>query len=701
MARSIDSVRNVALVGHGHVGKTTLADLLLYKSGVNTRAGSVDEGSSLVDTDDDEKERKHSITSTVVHFDHSGKHVNLIDAPGMPDFVGQVMGSLRAVETAVITISAPAGIEVNSRKTFQHAGNAGLARMIVINKCDADNVRFTELIENIRETFGPACALFNVPVGLGSDFHGVVSTVTVPASVPDGCVVDPKIANQQVVDSAVEADEELMERYLEDGQISAEELADAIRKSVAAGTLIPVYCLSAKNDLGVQEFLDALVKYAPAPNAIPRTAEKGEETITLDPRADGPVIARVFKTRIDPFVAKMSFLRIYSGTLTKDCSLHNERTGKAMKISQLLDVQGSHTEQVADAGPGEIVVIVKMDDLHTGDTLTRGADGIVLPAIPFPTPMIGLAVEPKSQADQAKISGALQKIEEEDPTFHVRRDNQTKEMVMNGMSELHLQLIQNRLHHREKVDVITHQPKVPYRETISSSAEGHYRHKKQSGGSGQFAEVHLRVAHCPQGIDPETYFTRDNFESLREYHYDPVLNSCFCDCVSGGSVPNQYIPAVEKGIKERMDQGIIAGYQVQDIVVCLFFGKDHPVDSNETAFKTAARMCLRDVALQARPTLLEPIVEMEITVPSDKIGDITSDLNTRRGRMEGMDEAPGGFTVVKARAPLAEVMTYARNLSSVTGGQGSFSLEFSHYEMVPPNEQAKIVAAAKKADDEG
>ena len=314
--------------------------------------------------------------------------------------------------------------------------------------------------------------------------------------------------------------------------------------------------------------------------------------------------------------------------------------------------------------------------------------------------MIGLAVEPKSQADQAKISSAVQKIEEEDPTFVIHRDAQTKEMVMNGMSELHLQLVQNRLHSREKVDIITHQPKVPYRETVNGSAEGHYRHKKQSGGSGQFAEVHFRVSACPHDIDPEEYFVKSRFESLRKFHYNPELNSCFVDRVSGGSVPNQFIPAVEKGIKERMEQGVIAGYRIQDLVVELFFGKDHPVDSNETAFKMAASMCLRDLFQKAKPTLLEPIVSLEISVPGDKIGDITSDLNTRRGRMEGMEEAPGGFSTIRAKAPLAEVMTYARALSSMTGGQGSFSLEFSHYEMVPPNEQAKIVAAAKKQEEE-
>lgn len=700
MARSIDSIRNVAFVGHGAVGKTTLADRLLFKTGVNSRAGSVDEGTSLLDTDDDEKERKHSITSTVVHFDHEGRHVNLIDAPGMPDFVGQVIGSLRAVETAIVTISAAAGIEVNTRKTFQYAGDAGLARMIVINKCDADNIRFKELMDNIRELFGPACALVNVPVGLGSAFSGVVSTVNVPDNVPDGCVIDPKTANQQVVDAAVEVDEALMERYLEDGEISQTELAGAIQKAVAAGTLIPVFCLSARKDIGVDEFLNGLVEYAPAPAAIPRVARKGDEPVTLKQTADGPLVAQVFKTRIDPFVAKMSFLRIYSGTLKKDASIRNERPGKSMKVGQILDVQGAHTEQIASAGAGEIAVIVKMDDLRTGDTLTQGDDGMVMPPIPFPMPMIGLAVEPASQADQAKISSALQKIEEDDPTFVVRREAQTHEMVMNGMSELHLQLIVKRLQSREKVNVVTHQPKVPYRETVNGKAEGSYRHKKQSGGSGQFAEVHFRVSHCPQNVNPEEYFTKENFEGMREYHYDPVLNSCFIDSVHGGSVPNNFIPAVEKGVKERMEKGIIAGYQVQDIVVELFFGKDHPVDSNETAFRIASSMCLRNVAQEAKPVLLEPIVNIEITVPSDKIGDITSDLNTRRGRMEGMAEAAGGFTIVRAKAPLAEVMTYARSLSSMTGGQGSFTLEFSHYEMVPPNEQAKIVAAAKKADEE-
>ncbi|MBL8848682.1 MAG: elongation factor G [Planctomycetaceae bacterium] len=695
---AVEKIRNLTLVGHGAVGKTTLADMMLFKAGANTRAGSVDDHTSLLDTEDDEKERKHSIVSSVCHFEHNGAHINLIDCPGYPDFVGQAIGSLRGVETAVIVLSATSGIEVNTRKMYQQAEAAGLARMIVINRCDGDNIRFPQLIESLRETFGSACALMNVPNKVGHDFSSVVSTIDASAS--GETVVDVKAAGQQVLDAAVEADEFLMERYLEGGELTPDEVSHAITKALEDGTLVPIFCTCAKKGIGVPELMDAIARFAPSPVAYTRNGKKGGEEVKVEPKADGPLVAQVFKTRIDPFVAKMNYLRVLSGTLKKDASVHNERTGKTFKIAQIMELQGNQTHPVTDVGPGEIVAVIKVDDLLTGDTVTHGIDGLVMPPLKFPTPMIGLAVEPKSQADQAKISGALHKMEEEDPTFHVKRDAQTKEMVMNGMSELHLQLIQKRLHHREKVDVITHQPKVPYRETVNGAAEGMYRHKKQTGGSGQFAEVHFRISHCPQGINPEEYFTDTRFPSLRRFHYDAANNSCFIDRVTGGSVPNNFIPAVEKGVKERMEKGVIAGFHVQDVVVELFFGKDHPVDSNETAFKTAASMCFKEVFQQAKPALLEPIVLMEITVPGDKLGDITSDLNTRRGRMEGMDGAPGGYQVVRAKAPLSEVMTYARGLSSMTGGQGSFHLEFSHYEMVPPNEQQKIVAAAKKVEEE-
>ncbi len=698
----VEDLRNVALVGHGAVGKTTLADLMLFKSGIGSRPGSVADGTSLLDIDVDEIERQLSISSTMVHLEHNGKRINLIDTPGYPDFIGPAIGALRAVETAIIVISAGAGIEVNTRRVFGFAGEAGVGRIILLNKCDMDNVDFEGLVKTLQEAFGPACVPLNVPVGIGADFSGVVSTLNVPESIPDGVGADPVQINQTVMDAIVEADEELMERYLEGEELSVDEVAGGISKAIASGTLIPILCSSSKGDVGVAEFMDVIASFALSPAELPRTAGNAEgEDVTLQASAEGPLIAQVFKTRIDPFVARLSYLRIFSGQLNKDESIENSRSGKSVKIGQLLDVQGGKQDPIEQAGPGDIVAVVKLEDLKVGDTLRKNGGRLQMPAISFPPPMIGLAVEPKSQADQQKISGALQKIVDEDQTFKLNRDAQTKEMVMQGMSELHLQVVQERLLKRDKVGVTTHQPKIPYRETVTASAKDFYRHKKQTGGAGQFGEVHFRISACPRDVDPEEYFTKAHFENLRKYDYDPGLNSCFLDRVTGGSVPNNFIPAIAKGIKERMEQGVLAGYQVQDVVCELFFGKDHPVDSNETAFKTAASMCFRKVFEQAKPVLLEPIVSVEITVPSDKLGDITSDLNSRRGRMEGMDGASGGFQILRAKVPLAEVMTYARSLSSMTGGQGSFTIELSHYEVVPPNEQSKIVAAAQKAKEEG
>ena len=696
----IEDVRNVALVGHGASGKTTLADLMLFKAGVATRAGSVDDGSSLLDTDDEEKEHKYTISSALAHIDHNGKRINLVDTPGYPEFIGHAIGALRAVETAVVVINAGAGIEVNTRRTFSRAGDAGVGRMVLLNKCDQENLDFGNLLGMIQESFGPQCIPLNVPVGLGSKFSGVVSTLNVPAEVPGDAQADPKELNQTVMDAIVEADEELMMRYLEGEQLGPEEVAGGVAKAIAAGTLIPVFCTSSKTDVGVTEFMDALAAYALAPTHLTRTAvnEAGEE-VAIKQSADEPVVAQVFKTRIDPFVAKMSFVRVFSGTMKKDSTLTQAGHSRSVKVSQLLEVQGGKNTPVDEISAGGLCALVKIDELHVGDTLTKDGS-LTMPSISFPTPMIGLAVEPKTQADQQKISGALQKIVDEDPTFKVNRDSQTKEMVMYGMSELHLKLIEERLAHRDKVHINTHQPKIPYRETVMGAAEGHYRHKKQSGGSGQFAEVHFRIAALPREVDPEEYFTKDRFASMRHYHYDPDLNYAFVDRVTGGSVPNNFIPAVEKGIRERMEKGVIAGFQVQDVTCELFFGKDHPVDSNETAFKTAASMCFRNVFQEAKPALLEPIVTIEITVPDDKLGDINSDLSTRRGRPEGMESAPGGFQIIKAKVPLAEVMTYARDLSSMTGGQGSYTLEPSHYEMVPANEQQKIVAAAHREEEE-
>lgn len=696
-----EQIRNIVLVGHGAVGKTTLADQMLYKAGVGTRPGSVDDGTSLLDTDDEAKQHHFSISAAMVHFEHHGMRVNVIDTPGYPDFVGQVISAVCAAETALITINASAGIEANTRRTFDLAGKAHLARVIVLNKLDQENVDFASLVETLQESFGTNCIPLNVPCGAGAKFKGVKTTLVTGNPEQNGCVVNPALYASAVMDAIVEADDELMERYLEGDQLEAQEVLGGINKAIAQGTLIPIFCVSAKSGIGVPELMDAIADFALAPGELVRHAVADGQDVEVNSTTDAPLVAQVFKTRIDPFVSKMSFIRVLSGTMTKDSMVKDMRTGKGIKIHQLLDVQGGQVEAVDEAHAGDVVVVAKVDEFQIGDTLVGADRSFTLPTIEFPTPMIGLAVEPKSRNDQQKISGALHKIEEEDPTFRITRDPQTHEMVMRGMSDLHLQIVQERLHKRDKVDVVVHAPKVPYRETCVGKAEGSYRHKKQSGGSGQFAEVHLRVYALPRDLDPETYFTKQQFESLRDYHYDKELNFAFLDCVSGGSVPNQFIPAVEKGIRDRMEKGVLAGYQVQDVAVALFFGKDHPVDSNEAAFRMAGSCCFRDVFLQAKPCLLEPVMHLEVTIPGDHVGSVTSDLNTRRGRMEGMDPLPGNMTIVQARAPLSELMTYARSLSSMSGGQGSFTMDFSHYEQVPAHEQQKIVAAAQmKHDDE-
>src|SRR5262245_36186209 len=698
----VDDVRNLALVGHGASGKTTLADLMLVKAGAASRAGSVDDGSSVLDFDEEEKQHKYTISSSLVNFTHDGKAFTVIDTPGYPDFIGQAIGALRAVETAVIVINASAGIEVNTRKTFALAGNDGLGRIIVLNKLDLENIRFPELIASIQEIFGKKCVLMNVPNGLGTGFTSVVSTLHVPEKAPPGMPVQPADVTQSLMDAIVDADEALMERYLEGAQFSDEEIAHGIEHAIAVGTLIPIFCLSAKTGVGVVEFMTAVAEDGLTAADIPHKAKTatGEEK-PIEIREDGPFIAQVFKTRIDPFVSRMSYIRIFEGKIAKEGTLQSVRSGKTLKVANLFRIQGGQQEPIDSASAGDIVALIKMEDLQVGDTLTDGkSPPVTLPPLKFPTPMIGLAVEPKSRNDQTKISPALHKIEEEDQTFYTTREAQTHEMVMRGMSDLHLKIIEERLHRREKVDVLTHPPKIPYRETVNGAHEGMYRHKKQTGGAGQFGEVHLRVSHLPQGLNMEEYCTKARFESMRRFAYHPEINYVFIDRVSGGSVPNQLIPAVEKGIIDRISKGVIAGYQVQDVCVELFFGKDHPVDSNENAFKTAGSMCFKQEFALAKPVLLEPIVKIEITVPGDKFGDITSDLNSRRGRVEGMDTVGGGFQVIVAKVPLAEVTTYARSLSSMTGGRGSFTMEFSHYEIVPGNEPAKLVAAAGKPKDD-
>jgi elongation factor G len=708
----VDDIRNLALVGHGAAGKTSLADALLFKAGAVDRRGSVDDGTSVSDYDDEEKKRHNSIDTSVLHLEHQGKQVHLLDTPGYPDYVGAALAALPAVETALIVVSAPNGVEVNTRRMFNEAGRRGLARILVINKMDADNIKFDSLLKNLQDTFGKGCTLFNAPVGQGAQLSGVVSVLNPPDKAPAGCPVDLAAARSKLVDAIVEADDQLMEKYLMEGTVTAEELEAAIPKALAAGTVIPVFCTSAKKDIGITELLDALGRYALSPTqGKKRTAVKGSgdkaQEISLEPNESGEFVGQVFKTLSDKFVGNLSFFRVYSGKLTGEQALANARTGKSSRTGGLLQMQGKTQKTIPEAIAGDIVAVAKVEDLGIGDTVGASASTPKLARPSFPTPMFGLAVEPKSRGDEQKISGSLHKIADEDPTFKVTRDAQTKELVITGMSQLHLDMVQARLKRRFDLEIVTKEPKIPYRETIQVPAEADYRHKKQTGGRGQFGEVHLRVYPLPREIDSEEKFfeqfaNKSKFEKLRidSTHYEPEHNFGFIDHIVGGTIPNQFMPAVEKGCKELLERGALAGFRIQDVAVEIHFGKDHPVDSSEQAFKTAGRMAFKKAFLAARPVLLEPIVDLEVTVPSKYTGAILGDLNTKRARIENQDSLPGDLAVISAKAPLAEVTRYAAQLGSITQGQGSYTMEFSHYDTVPGNVQQQIVSKAKVAADE-
>jgi elongation factor G len=688
-------IRNLVICGHGSAGKTTLVDHMLTESGAVKANPSVDAGTSICDFEEEEKHHKHSIEAKVVHFDHQGKRVHLIDTPGYPDLVGQMIGALRGVETALIAVDAHSGIKVNTRRAWQEAGKAGCGRIVVLTKLDTDNIDLPGLVESIKESFSTHCALVNVPLGLGESLRGVASVLDLPADL-EGAVIDPRELHEALVESIIEVDEAVLERYFEGEVPSSEELHRLLVQAIASGALTPILCLSTKKNIGVRELMDFIAAAAPPPTAVPRHATKDGEQVELTADPAGPLAAQVFKTRMDPFVQRLSFIRVYSGTLKRDSTVVSPQVRKGVKVAALLEMQAGDSKPVDQAGPGSIVAVAKCEDLHTGVSL----GDFVLPPLAFPNPMVGLAVAPKNRGDEAKLSGALHKLTEEDSTVRMEHDPETKEMVLTGMSELHLNLLRERLKRRDHVEIDTHEPKIPYRETIQANGEGSYRHKKQSGGAGQFGEVHIRMYPLPEGVNIEEYATKQRFPQLKAVHYHKDAHFLWLDSVVGGSIPGNFMPAIEKGFLERIKKGVVAGFPIQNVCVEVFFGKDHPVDSNETAFRIAASKAFAQVFKECRPGLLEPMVNLHITVPADNVGDVSSDLSGRRGQMVGMESSGGGMTTVEAKAPLSEVASYARTLSSMTGGQGSYTLDFSHYEVVPGNVQQDIISKAKLKEEE-
>jgi elongation factor G len=706
----VENVRDIALVGHRAAGKTSLADALLFDAHAVDRLGNVDDGTSVADFDEEEHKHHFSIDTHVLHADHDGKHLNILDAPGSPDFIGAALEALSAVETAVVVVSAVNGIEMNTRRMFQEATTLGLSRAIVINKLDADNVDLPTLVQSVQAAFGKNCVLFNVPDRVGPGMREVHCLLDPRQILPPSVPVDVPASRSQLIEAVVEADEALLEKYLSEGQVTLAELEADITRAMDAGTLVPIFCASAKKDKGVRELLDALSRYGLSPSFARKRLEglqvgTNGSSHQIEPTEQEEFVAQVFKVVNDKFVGHLSFIRVLAGKLQHNHNVVNLRNGQTLRVGHLLEAQGKTTQQVHEAGPGDIVAIAKVEGLEIGDTIAYTNHAPKIPLPHFPTPMFGLAIEPKTRGDEQKISVGLHKLASEDPTVKVTHDAQTHELVISGVSQLHLDIIRERLKARFSVDVNTKEPKIPYRETINGDGVGDHKHKKQTGGRGQFAEVHLRIYPLSRDIKTQQqceseFANKSRFEKLRSVHYDPAFNFAFLDHIVGGTIPNNFIPAVEKGCKEMLERGVLAGYRIQDCAVEVHFGKYHDVDSSEAAFKTAARQAFKKAFMTARPALLEPIVKLEITVPTKYTGAVLGDLPTKRAHVENQDSLPGDVTVIYARAPLAEVARYAAQLGGMTQGQGSYAMELSHYEMVPAVVQQSIVSRAQLKDEE-
>jgi elongation factor G len=666
-------IRNIALVGHQSSGKTSLADAMLHVSGVTNRLGDVNAKSSHLDYMDEEKARGCSIDSALLHVQVADKEINVVDTPGAPDFVGPAMAALAGVETAVCVISGSAGIEVNTRRMMERSKSYGLGRAIIINKIDSAT-DLAALLGNIQELFGSECQPLNLPTGKGTAV--IDCFVNSEGDTDFGSVAD---AHTALVERIVEADEALMEEYLESGDIDTAKLAGVVSKAIAAGTFIPVLFTEARNEVGVKELLEFVARYCPSPlDGKQRVLKQDESEVPLVPDAGRKFVGQVFKVFSDPKSnIKYTVCRIHCGRIRSDSQVYIGEERRAQRPGQLHKLQGAEHPEIEEGIAGDIIAMAKLDT-KIGDVMHEESDSGAIDMPKFPHPMFALAIEPKSRGDADKVSGALAKFTEEDPCFLADRDAVTSELVIHGVGDLHLRTILSRMAQYFKLEVDTKPPKIPYRETITGKvSDVEYTHKKQSGGAGQFGRVII-------GMEPNE----------RGAGYE------FLDEIFGGSIDQAFRPSVDKGIQAQMKEGVIAGYPVVDVKVRLTDGKTHPVDSKDIAFQIAGREAFKKAFMACKPVLLEPIVHLEVTVPNDYVGDIQGDLASRRGRPEGQEMLPGGLSVITGRVPLAEMADYHSRLSSITGGQGSYSMELSHYETVPGNVQQQIIDQAKKAREE-
>jgi elongation factor G len=678
------SIRNVAIVGHGGCGKTQLVSTLLFAAGAVNRIGRVDEGTTVTDFDEEEIARKHTLSSSLAYAEWQKTKINFIDTPGFANFLSDARSALRVVEAAIVVVDAVAGVEVQTEKLWGEAAALGLPRIVVLNRLDRERASLDRALESLRRDCAREIIPVQLPLGEEKAFIGVVDLVKMKAQTfaADGKMTETDIpaalteaaqhAREQLIEMVAEADEQLMETFFAEGTLTQEQLVGGLRTATMAGKLFPLLCTSATHATGMQPLLEAIVTYAPSPaeRDFPTLGKEGAEMATKASDT-GPYAAFVWKTIADPFAGRITMLRIVSGTVKSDATVNNATREAPERLGHLLALQGKTQTHVTELKAGDLGAVAKLKDTHTNDVLADKAAAVRVAPITFPEAVLSYAIEPKSRGDEDKISTAMHRLEEEDPSIKYGRDQQTHELLLAGQGQLHIEVTVAKLKRRFGVEVNLKPPRIPYRETITASTEAHGRHKKQTGGHGQFGDCKIRVEPLPRGSDFQ-----------------------FEDDIFGGAIPRQYVPAVEKGIQESRMRGYLAGYPMVDFKATVFDGSYHAVDSNELSFKMAGSLAFKDAMTRARPTILEPVMQVEVYAPSDFAGDLMGDLNGRRGRISGMDTR-GVMTVIRAQVPMSEMLTYEQHLTSATGGRGSYHMEYSHYEEVPHVQQAKIIAAYK------
>jgi elongation factor G len=681
-----DRIRNVALVGHRGSGKTSLHEALLFQAGATNRLGSVIDGTTVSDADPDEQARQMSIGASLSSFDWQERKINLIDTPGEPSFIADALGALRVCESAVFVINAVMGVEVSAARLWQRAEELDIARMVFVNMLDRERADFFRTLEQLKATFGPHAVATEIPIGAEHEVRGVIDLVDMKAyeydgpardncreiPIPDELQGQVQEYREKLMDEVAEVSEALMERYLEGEEISHDEIVDALKEGTNHGDIFPVVCGVATRNLGTNRLLDAIVEDLPSP--VKHGALELPE-ITLEPDEDKELFAYVFKTKADPFAGRINFFRVYQGVMRPDNQVLNTRAHSKERIGTLTVFEGKDTTHADAFGPGDIGAVAKLKETRAGDWLAARDEPIAMPAVKLPQPVMAFAIEPKAKGDEDKVFTSLRRLQEEDPTIDLHRDAQTGDQIVAGLSQVHVEVVVDRLKSRFGAEVTLKPPRVPYQETIRKSAKGHGRHKKQTGGRGQFGDCHIEIEPLHDGTAFE-----------------------FVDAIKGGVIPQGFIPAVEKGCLEALEHGTVAGYPVKGVRVRLYDGSYHSVDSSEMAFKLAGSMAMKQALEQASPVLLEPIMLVTLSVPEDSVGDVIGDLNSRRGRPQGMEPGPGGMTEVKAEVPMAEMLTYAPDLRSLTGGQGDYTMEFLRYEEIPAHLAQKVAEQARSEE---